>query len=136
MKRKVMPLEKIEVTDPDSKGKVAAVLAVLAGEKSISDVCRESELKPIQYYKLEGRMIEAMLAAVKMPATRGRRRSALDEATTLSEKTELLRQEHRRLSSLMRVSKKLVKLGAPARKGRGRPRKEATPAEPAEALST
>lgn len=109
MKRKRSPLSKLENEDKVAKAKVSAVLEVLAGEKTISKACQESGLKPIAYYKLEERMIQAMLAAAAMPPRRGKRRDPALEASWLAEETETLRQEHRRLSALMRVSNKLFK---------------------------
>src|SRR5471030_1695841 len=117
MKRKKGPLDSLDVEDKDAKAKVSLVLTVLSGEKSIAEACRETGLKPILYYKLEERMVRAMVATAAMLALRGRRKDPLREATSLAEETEQLRQEHRRLQSLMRISKKLLR-------GRGRkPRK-------------
>jgi len=116
MKRKKGPLDNLEVEDKDAKAKVSLVLTVLSGEKSIAEACRETGFKPILYYKLEERMVQAMVATAKMPALRGRRKDPLVEATSLAEETAQLRQEHRRLQSLMRISKKLLRKGA--RRGR------------------
>lgn len=129
MKRKRSPLSKLENEDKVAKAKVSAVLEVLAGEKTISKACQESGLKPIAYYKLEERMIQAMLAAASMPPRRGKRRDPALEASWLAEETETLRQEHRRLSALMRVSNKLFK--ARLRKTKlGRPPKATHPSSP------
>jgi len=74
-------------------------------------------------------MIQAMLAAVAMPPRRGKRRDPALEASWLAEETESLRQEHRRLSALMRVSNKLFKTRL--RKPKlGRPPKAAHPPGP------
>lgn len=126
MKRKKMPLERMEVQDEQAKGKVAIVLEVLAGEKSISQACKETGLKPLQYYKIEDRMVGAMLEAAKMPAVRGKRKDPIGEATTLAEQTESLRQEHRRMRSLVRISKKLFRKGTrkPRKTGPKRPKAE------------
>jgi hypothetical protein len=134
MKRKKQPLESLDVEDKDAKAKVSLVLTVLAGEKSISEACRETGLKPLSYYKLEERMVRAMVATAKMPALRGRRKDPLSEANSLAEETAQLRQEHRRLQSLMRISKKLLRTGA--RRGRkpgpGRPKQAISPGTAAE----
>jgi hypothetical protein len=111
MKRKKHPLEQMEISDAEVKGKVSAVLSVLSGEKRIVEVCRETGITLMQYYRLEGRMIQAMVETAKMPPGRGRRKNPMQEMGTLAEKTEILRQEHRRMQSLMRISQKLVKLG-------------------------
>ncbi len=130
MKRKRSPLSKLANEDKVAKAKVAAVLEVLSGEKTISKACQESGLKPIAYYKLEERMVQAMLAAASMPPRRGKRRDPAAEASWLAEETETLRQEHRRLSALMRVSNKLFRTRLRKTK-LGRPPKTAPTSSPA-----
>ena len=125
MRRKLSPLSKLDVEDKDAKGKVSLVLQVLSGEKTITEACKETGIKPISYYKLEERMVRAMVAAAEMPALKGRRRKdPLAEATSLAQETEQLRQEHRRLASLMRISGKLfrVKRRKYRKNGLGRPK--------------
>ena len=109
MKRKKQPLERMEVTDAPAKAKVAMVLEVLSGEKTITQACQETGLKPLQYYKVEEKMVRAMLETAQMPVRRGPSRAA--EAMQLSEETAALRQEHQRMRSLLRVSRKLMGLG-------------------------
>lgn len=132
MRRKKGPLGSLEVENPEAKTKVALVLEILAGEKSIAEACRQTGIKPMQYYKLEERMVRAMLAAAVVKPGKGRWKDPMAEASALATETEELRQEHRRLKSLVRVSKKLFKAGR--RRGRktgpGRP-KEASPESPA-----
>ena len=123
MSRKKNPLETLEIEDQDAKGKVSLVLTVLSGEKSISEACRETGLKPLSYYKLEERMLRAMLASASMPSLRGRRKDPLSQASSLVEETAQLREEHRRLQSLMRISKKLLR-------GRGRKHRKNGPGSP------
>ena len=124
MRRKKLPVDKMEVQDEQAKGKVSVVLDVLSGEKTITQACKETGLKPLQYYKIEDRMVAAMLEAAKMPAVRGRRGNPMAEATTLAAQTEALRQEHRRMQSLLRISKKLFRRGTrkPRKNGPGRPK--------------
>lgn len=119
MKRKKQPLERIAVTDEAAKAKVALVLEVLSGEKSIGKACEETGINMLQYYKLEEKMLRAMMEAALMPSMRRRGPSPAAEATTLAAETEALRAEHRRMRSLVRVSRKLLGLGT------GKPRKTA-----------
>lgn len=116
-KRKKQPLERIAVTDAAAKAKVALVLEVLSGEKSIGAACQEAGVNILQYYKLEEKMLRSMLEAALMPSMRRRGPSPATEATTLAAETEALRAEHRRMRSLVRVSRKLLGLGT------GKPRK-------------
>jgi transposase-like protein len=112
MKRKRLPLDRMDVTDAPAKAKVAMVLEVLSGEKAIAQACQETGLKPLQYYKLEEKMIRAMMAAALLPSGAGRRRGTGAATAAMAEETETLRQEHRRIKSLVRVSRKLLMLGA------------------------
>lgn len=112
MKRKKMPLDRMEVTDAPAKAKVAMVLEVLSGEKPISKACQETGLKPLQYYKLEEKMVRAMLAVALLPSGAGRHRATGAGTAAIAEETESLRQEHRRMKSLVRVSRKLLGLGS------------------------
>ena len=129
MKRKKPPLERFEGTDAAARAKVALVLEVLAGTSSITQACREAGLNAMQYYKLEERLVGAMLEAASMPAARGRRMSAAAAATRLAEETEALKQEHRRMKSLVRVSRKLFrpKGRKGGKRGPGRPKKGTAP---------
>lgn len=123
MRRKLSPLTKLDVEDKDAKAKVSLVLQVLSGEKTITEACKETGIKPISYYKLEERMVRAMVAAAQMPSVKGRRRKdPLAEATSLAQETEQLRQEHRRLASLMRISGKLFRVKRRRKNGPGRPK--------------
>jgi hypothetical protein len=134
MKRRKGPLESMEVKDEEAKGKVSLVLEVLSGEKSIAQACKETGLKPLTYYKLEERMVAAMLESAKMPALRGRRKSPGAEAATLAQQTEELRQEHRRIKSLVRITKKLFRRGTRKmrKNGPGRPKGPILTSPPAE----
>lgn len=124
MKRRTPPMERLQVTDAAAKAKVALVLEVLSGEKPISQACRETGVNMLAYYKLEERMLRAMLAVAQMPPGRRSTRNPAAEASFLAAETEDLRQEHRRIRSLLRVSRKLLAFGqARARKGGpGRPK--------------
>lgn len=128
MKRRKMPLERLDVTDPEAKAKVMLVLQVLSGEKTINGACREVGLLPLQYYKLEDKMVRAMVERACLPAGAPRRDGA-EEIRTLSEETEALRQEQRRMQSLVRITRKVLGL-----KNR-RPRKT-SPGRPKEAVLT
>jgi molybdenum-dependent DNA-binding transcriptional regulator ModE len=134
MKRRKGPLESMDVKDEEAKGKVSLVLEVLSGEKSIAQACKETGLKPLSYYKLEERMVGAMLDAAKMPVLRGRRKSPMAEATSLSQQTEELRQEHRRIKSLVRITKRLFRQRTRKmrKNGPGRPKGPILTSPPAE----
>lgn len=121
--RKKAPMEQVEIADAQAKAKVSIVLQVLSGEKSIAAVCKETGMNALQYYKLEGKMIAAMANAASLPPMRGKKRDPLEAAAELAQETDQLRQEHRRMQSLLRVSRKLLKTRKRApRKGKSEER--------------
>lgn len=125
MRRKVNPLSKLPVTEEEAKAKVSLVLQVLSGEKSISEACRDTGLKPLSYYKLEERLLRGMLLAASMPrAARGRSKDPAKEANEIAAQTEELREEHRRMQSLVRITRRLFR----SRDPKGGPKKSKTPA--------
>ncbi|MBI4565581.1 MAG: hypothetical protein HY716_12875 [Planctomycetes bacterium] len=137
MRRRVNPLDRLPVSQEEAKAKVALVLQVLSGEKSISEACRETGLKPLSYYKLEERLISGMLSAASMPAVRARRsKDPAAEANQLAAQTEVLREEHRRMQALVRMTKRLFR--SRSRKPSLKPPKtgKMTPATDAEPAAT
>jgi len=134
MRRRINPLSRLPVTDEEAKAKVSLVLQVLSGEKSISEACRDTGMKALSYYKLEERLLRGMFVAASMPgAMRGRSKDPAKEANQIAAQTEELRQEHRRMQSLVRITRRLFRTGG-ARGGPKGPRKARTPA-PAPAAS-
>ena len=127
-RRKKQPMEQVQIADAQAKAKVSIVLQVLSGEKSIAAVCKEAGMNALQYYKLEGKMISAMANAASLPTTRGKKRDPMEAAAELAQQTDQLRQEHRRMQSLLRVSRKLLKT---RRRG---PRKVKSQERPPQAL--
>lgn len=132
MRRRKSPLERLEVADPEAKAKVMLVLQVLSGEKTINGACREVGLLPLQYYKLEDKMVRAMVETAMIPKG-APRRDGVEEIRTLSEETEALRREQRRMQSLVRITRKVLGLKnrRPRKTGPGRPREALLTQEPA-----
>ena len=117
---------KIEVDQPEVKARVLAVLQSLSGEKTITEICEETGLKPIQYYKLEGQMINGMILAAQSNLAGKRGRSPLLETSSLGERNSRLRQENLRMQAMLRLTRKLFKTSPRGPKNgprRGRPPK-------------
>ena len=132
MRKRRNPSEKLQVENPEVKARVLAVLQALSGEKSVSEICRETGLQLIQYYKLEGQLLKGMIMAAEASLVRGRRRNSLLESKDLEERNLRLRQEVLRSQSMLRLSRKLFKITGPRRKygpRMGRPPKAAAPAK-------
>jgi len=117
---------KVEVDQPEVKARVLAVLQSLSGEKTITEICRETGLKPLQYYKLESQMIGGMILAAQSSVAGKRGRSPLSETADLGERNRRLRQENLRMQAMLRLTRKLFKNGPRRPKNaprRGRPPK-------------
>ena len=128
---------KVEVDQPEVKARVLAVLQSLSGEKTITEICRETGLKPLQYYKLESQMIGGMILAAESSVAGRRGRSPLLETSNLGERNRRLRQENLRMQAMLRLTRKLFKTGPRGPKNgprRGRPPKALTAARPETSL--
>jgi transposase-like protein len=126
-------MEKMEVQKPEVKARVIAVLQALSGEKTISEICQETGLKQIQYYKLEGQLLKGMVMAAEASLAGGRRRNPLLESQDLEERNRRLRQEVLRSQAMLRLTRKLFKTAPRGPKNgprRGRPPKAMAPAKP------
>lgn len=125
--------ERVEVEKPEVKARVIAVLQALSGEKTVSEICQETGLKQIQYYKLEGQLLKGMVMAAEASLAGGRARNPLLESKDLAERNRLLRQEVLRSQSMLRLTRKLFKTGPRGTKNgprRGRPPKAILAPEP------
>jgi transposase-like protein len=111
---------KVEVDQPEVKARVLAVLQSLSGEKTIAEICQETGLKPIQYYKLESQMINGMIFAAQSSLARRKGLNPLMETSNLEERNRQLRQENLRVQSMLRLTRKLFRVGRKPR-GPGRP---------------
>jgi hypothetical protein len=132
MKRRNLE-SRVEVEDQAVKARVMAVLWALSGEKTITEICEETGLKQVQYYKLEAQMLKGMILAAESSLQGGRRRNPLTESRDLEERNRRLRQENLRIGSVMRLTRKLFKMPSKGPKKsirRGRPPKaKTTPTE-------
>jgi len=113
------------------------VLQALSGEKTVSEICQETGLKQIQYYKLEGQLLKGMVMAAEASLAGGRQRNPLLESKDLAERNRLLRQEVLRSQSMLRLTRKLFKTSPRGPKNgprRGRPPKAIPAQEPESSL--
>lgn len=122
----------MDVPKPEVKARVLAVLQALSGEKTISEICRETGLKQIQYYKLEAQLLKGMVMAAEASLA-GRSRNPLLESQDLEERNRRLRQEVLRSQAMLRLSRKLFRMAPKGPKNgprRGRPPKTVAPVKP------
>lgn len=116
-RRKKTMLDHLEIPDPQVKARVMAVLQALSGEKGITEICQETGLKQVQYYALETQMLKAMVMAAQA-SVQGRKGNLWQESHTLEDRNRKLRQDNRRMQALLRLTKKLFKMGPRVRKPR------------------
>jgi transposase-like protein len=131
MRRKQIA-DRMEVEDPQVKARVLAVLQAISGEKAISQICRETGLQLPQYYKLESQILKGMVMAAQASLTGGLKRNALMDTADLEARNRQLRQDNQRMQGLLRLTRKLFRMGRKPQKtrvSRGRPRKTPLPEE-------
>lgn len=105
-------------TDELAKRRCLAILSVLSGEKSVTEVIEEAAISRQTYYRLEEAGLRGMLASLA-PAGEARQVGAQADAETRLQASERSR---RRLERLLFLTRKIVKRGPMVTKS-GRPRK-------------
>ena len=101
----------IRVEDPQVKARVLAVLQAISGEKPISQICQETGLLVNQYYKLEAQILKGMVLAAQASLPGGTKRNALLDSASLETRNRQLRQDNLRMQSILRLTRKLFKIG-------------------------
>lgn len=107
--------------DEMARRRCLLILAVLSGEKPVSDAIAESGLSRNTYYQLEEKALDAMLAALG-PTPPGRKPDRSAEIATLEAKVTRLEEEKRRAERLLLLTRKVVRTGRLTLPGLGRPR--------------
>jgi hypothetical protein len=90
----------------------AAILEVLAGERTPSEAATALGLSVTRYYQVESRALRGFLGACE-PAAKGRVCSPLKEMTVLRQEKERLQREVLRQQALVRAAQRSVGLTPP-----------------------
>ncbi len=90
----------------------AAILEVLAGQRTPAEAATALGLSVTRYYQVESRALRGLLAACE-PAVKGRARSPLKEVTALRQDKERLQREVLRQQALVRAAQRSVGLPPP-----------------------
>lgn len=112
-------LEKAEL-DEMARRRCLLILAVMAGEKSVSAAIAEAKLSRNTYYQLEEKALYGMLTALG-PMPPGRVPDQSLKITELERKVASLEREKRRSERLLFLTRKIVRPGWLTLPGRGRP---------------
>lgn len=115
--------------DEMARRRCLLILAVLSGEKPVSDAIAESGLSRNTYYQLEEKALDGMLAALG-PTPPGRKPDRGAEIVALQAKLTRLEEEKRRAERLLLLTRKVVRTGRLVLPGLGRPRSTTGGAKP------
>jgi hypothetical protein len=106
--------------DQVAKERCLMVLAVLSGEKPVTDAIQEAGISRGTYYKLETQALSAMLRALGPLATaEGTEASPVRRIAFLEGKVKELERAHRRSQRLLLMTRRVMKTGS-IRSGRNR----------------
>jgi hypothetical protein len=100
----------------EARRQAAAILEVLAGVRTPSEVAAQLAISLTRYYLIERRALQGLLAACE-PRPRGKVRSPASELAALRRECEQLRRQAARQQALLRVTERAVGLAAPAASG-------------------
>ncbi len=115
--------------DEMARRRCLLILAVLSGEKPVSDAIAESGLSRNTYYQLEEKALDAMLSALG-PTPPGRKADRSAEIAALQAKVTRLEEEKRRTERLLLLTRKVVRTGRLTLPGLGRRRSTTDGAKP------
>lgn len=114
----------------DSRKIAAAILEVLAGVRTPSEICEALGIAMARYYQLESRALEGFVQACE-PRPKGRQRGPESQVYLMEQELERTRRENNRLSALVRVARRAAGVNeTPVRKqepGRKRRKRKASP---------
>ncbi|MHC4931801.1 MAG: hypothetical protein ACYTGV_06385 [Planctomycetota bacterium] len=100
----------------------AAVLSVLAGEKTTSQASAMMKISLPRYYQLETRALEGMVKALE-PRPAGGQKTPESEIRALTKENQRIRRELTRVQALVRAAHRSLGLRDPTQKGNGKPKR-------------
>ena len=97
----------------EARQQAAAILEVLAGVRTPTEVAQQLAISLTRYYIMEGRALQGLVAACA-PRPQGRVRTAASELAALRRECEQLRRQVARQQALLRVTERTVGLAGAA----------------------
>ena len=110
--RRATPKVQTAGTSREARQQAAAILEVLAGVRTPTEVAQQLAISLTRYYIIEGRALQGLLHACE-PRPQGRVRSPASELATLQRECAQLRRQVARQQALLRVTERTVGLATP-----------------------
>jgi hypothetical protein len=107
--RVAVPRLRTDGVSPEARRQAAAILEVLAGVRTPSEVAQQLAISLTRYYIIEGRALQGLVAACA-PRPQGRVRTPASELAALRRECEQLRRQVARQQALLRVTERTVGL--------------------------
>ena len=123
--RQGRPKLRTDGVSAEARRQAAAILEVLAGVRTPTEVAQQLAISLTRYYIIEGRALQGLIAACE-PRPRGRVRTPASELAALRRECEQLRRQVARQQALLRVTERTVGLAAapaPAKSDGAHPKK-------------
>ena len=107
------PKLQTDAVSPEARQQAAAILEVLAGVRTPTDVAQQLAISLTRYYIIESRALQGLITACE-PRPRGRVRTPASELAALRREGEQLRRQAARQQALLRVTERTIGLAASA----------------------
>ena len=107
------PKLRTEGVSTEARRQAAAILEVLAGVRTPTEVAAQLAISLTRYYIIESRALQGLIAACE-PRPLGRVRSPASELAALRRECEQLRRQAARQQALLRVTERTLGLAGPA----------------------
>jgi hypothetical protein len=115
--RAAVPRLRTEGVSPETRRQAAAILEVLAGVRTPTEVAQQLAISLTRYYIMEGRALQGLVAACA-PRPQGRVRTPASELAALQRECAQLRRQVARQQALLRVTERTVGLTVAAPSGK------------------
>jgi hypothetical protein len=103
------PKVQTDGVSPEARHQAAAILEVLAGVRTPTDVAQQLAISLTRYYIMEGRALQGLVQACE-PRPQGRVRTSASELAALRRECAQLRRQVARQQALLRVTERTLGL--------------------------
>jgi hypothetical protein len=104
-----VPKLRTDGVSPEARRQAAAILEVLAGVRTPTEVAQQLAISLTRYYIIESRALQGLIAACE-PRPHGRLRSPESELAAVRRECEQLRRQAARQQALLRVTERTLGL--------------------------
>jgi hypothetical protein len=110
--RQATPKLRTDGVSAEARRQAAAILEVLAGVRTPTEVAGQLAISLTRYYIIESRALQGLITACE-PRPRGRVRTPASELAALRRECEQLRRQAARQQALLRVTERTIGLASP-----------------------